>query len=111
MLSHEHEAGGVDERVFAFVVPAEPAQGALLLLLADAQHGEPGAALHDVEKVRRGSMPDASTEVGPGFTAYLIRGHEVAIGVGSQQRCGISMMTIAAIACRDPERRIHEDNR
>ena len=70
--AHQRKAGRVHERVFALIVLAQPPQCRPFVTLLNWDDLDPWRALESIEESDRGRMAGSASQIGPGFTAYLI---------------------------------------
>ncbi len=109
--THHREAGGVDERVLAFVVLAQPRQREVLILGRDPLDAHPRGSVEHVEEGHGGTVPTTATEEGPGLAPHLVAGEQGRTGVLLQQGRRVSVTVVAPVVQPDPEGRVDEDHR
>jgi hypothetical protein len=107
--AHEKEARRIHERVLAFIVLAQPAEGTGVRFLGDSRHLDPRRSLDHVEKIDRSTVTGAPTEKGPCLAAHVVGSYESSAVVRRKEIGSLLVTWITSVAQSDPERRIDKD--
>lgn len=108
--AHVGEAGGVDERVLALVVLAQPLERLGFNLAVDWCDSHMAILASDaVEEFDGLPVPELATEGGPGLAAHMSGRNDRPFGDLPEELQRSVVVSVAFVAARDEERSVGED--